>query len=159
MGASRSIWSTSCAISTSSSTMSSAKEAGLSISDRVFRAERMESWSSGERRSNSARVSGSRSSIVMYSRCELESSARSGAGGGLGVELVSSASHDGADEKLRYSLNGTRQSGHRGFRLAVVLQLICSIDLLRHRTAPAILKEKPQRGYFEAFHIANSVPS
>ena len=56
--------------------------------------------------------------------------------------MLSSACHDGAEEKLRNWLLGICQSRHRGFRLAVVLQLTCSMALLTDRTAPAMLEDK-----------------
>lgn len=115
--------------------------AGSLASDRLWRAERTESWSSGELRSNSARSSGGRSSIVMGARFGRGSSARTVMGRLWAKGLVSSASHDGADEKPRYWLAGTRQSGNRDFRLAVILTLNGNVDLQRQRKAPAIVEE------------------
>jgi hypothetical protein len=54
------------------------------------------------------------------------------------LALVSSASRNGAAEKLRNWHAGKCLYGHRGFRLAVVLRVTWSMALLRHRVAPVI---------------------
>jgi hypothetical protein len=91
---------------------------------------------------------------VRHSLAELKASSFFLVGETLVLALVSSASHDGAEEKLRNWLDGIRQSRQCGFRLAVVLQLTCSMVLLRYRTALAILEDRHGVGFLKLFKIS-----